>query len=115
MLNIQATLNGEDYKEVSMPKEVCTYVRVKELLKGEFTLSTDEEIELYDADNVELCDASMASNSSKKLKVALLNKRLGRNPNLLSTKNGPAEEGKEVGNVLKDEISSHKYSCYSSG
>lgn len=115
MLNIQATLNGEDYKEVSMPKEVCTYIRVKELLKGEFTLSSDEEIELYDADNVELCDASMASNSSKKLKVALLNKRLSKNLNLLGSKNVPTEERKEAGNVLKDEISSHKYSCYSSG
>ena len=46
MLNINATLNGEDFKEISVPKEAYSYAYVKTILKSEFTLSTDRDIEI---------------------------------------------------------------------
>lgn len=111
MLNIQATINGEEFRDISISKENYTYNHLKDILKGEFSLSTDREIEVYDNDNVEIKHLTMIPSNSKKFKVALLNKRQV-NPTLVVNKALPIEEDKEIEKVLVDEISKHKYSCY---
>ena len=65
MINIEATLNGEDYKLVRIPTDIYTYTHLKSVLKHEFTLSTDEEIEVYDDNEKEITDVPPSSNSGK--------------------------------------------------
>lgn len=116
MLNIKATINGEDYKEVNISRETYSYRELKQAFKQEFVLSTDDEIEIYDNDNVEINDVSMLSNNKNKYKVAVLNRRYSSHSNHSGEfKDLKVEENKELQNVLKDQISKHKYSCYSKG
>ena len=54
MLNIQATLNGEDYGEVSVTQKEFNYASLKDQLKIKLTISSDDEIEVFNNENLEI-------------------------------------------------------------
>lgn len=111
MLNINATINGENFKEVSIPEVKYTYKYLKDILKEQFAISTDNEIEVYDDNNSEISKIKLDSNCPMNLKIALINKRHRKGP-IEKTKLFN-EDGTEIVNVLKDDISIHRYNCSS--
>ena len=99
-----------------MPEEVYNYNYLKKELKSKLSISSDEEIEVFNSDNVEINKLpSFTSNSGKKLKVALLNKRFGRTNSSTNIKGLSHEEEKKIKDVLKDEVCTNKYGCYYKG
>jgi uncharacterized Zn-finger protein len=118
MINIKATLNGEDYTEVSIPKEEYTYEYLKTTLKSKLTISTDEEIEIFDSKNTEIKNffdtrqiTFPMSSDSISFQVALLN-NLFNSPDALEKEDSLViEEKKGMENVMNDGVSKNKYSC----
>jgi hypothetical protein len=111
MLNIEATLNGEDYSSIVMPREQYSYEELKLRLREVFTISTDKRIEVFDEQDNELGSISMPpKNNSKKLQVALINKRYQSAIGDCINEEPGDEESNEQSSVIKDEISKNKYS-----
>jgi hypothetical protein len=62
MININATINGEDFKEVYIPEVNYSYKYLTEVLKDQFTVSNDNEIEVFDENHEEISNMQMDSN-----------------------------------------------------
>lgn len=80
MLNINATINGENFKEVNIPEAKYSYMYLKEVLKEQFAISTDNDFEVYDDNNSEISKIQLDSNNPNNLKIALINKRQRKGP-----------------------------------
>lgn len=114
MINIEVTLNGEDYESFKISPPSFIYNQLKDSIKSRFTLSSDDDIEIYDFSNKEFALNSLNPNAENKFQLALLNKRYNPMRSQFRSQDS-LEEAKVKSNVMTDDISKNKYSCYYKG
>ena len=115
MINMEVTLNGEDYKHLNINPATWTYSLLKQTLKSQFMLSADEDFEVFDSNYREFSILSLSNANNKKFKIVLLNKRYQPNESLKLSESNSNTDAKDIGDGLTDEISKNKSSCFSSG
>lgn len=74
MLNIKATLNGEDSKNFNIQAERYSYQHLKQALREQFVFSSGEDFEVFNSDNLEVENNALVSNRTNELRLAILNK-----------------------------------------
>lgn len=109
MLNIEATLNGEDFSAVKIPKAQYSYNELKDRLKSAFTLGINEEIEIYDEDENEIRNTPIIENERKKLHIAIINKHYETADSRSTNRSNRNEESKPSKGEVKDNIGKNKY------
>ena len=114
MINIEITLNGEDYESFKVMPSWFTYKQLKDAIKTRFSLNIDDDFEIFDFSNKEFSISSLTTNVESKFQLALLNKRRNHIVNQFQSQDS-IEEIKGKSNVMIDEISKYKYSCYHKG
>ena len=114
MINIEVTLNGEDYESFKISPSSFIYKQLKDSIKNRFTMSSDEEFEIYDSSNKEFTLNSISPNADNKFQLALLNKRFNQIPNQYRSQDS-MEEVKGKNNQMADDISKSRYSWYFTG